>query len=93
MTSRTSIPDLKVMMERLDNLGKQVETFRNETNNRLQDFRTETNVKLDRLDTDMTRNYITREEFLPVKAIVYGFAGLILAGFAGMLIYIIGWHK
>jgi hypothetical protein len=86
-------PSPDVLMERLDNLGRQVDQFRSETGSKMEQFRTETGMRLDRIDDDITRNYVSREEFTPVKTIVYGMAGLILIGFVGMLMYLIGWQR
>ena len=38
---------------------------------------------------DFSKNYVTKEEFLPVKSLVYGFASLILTGVAGSLLYLV----
>lgn len=35
---------------------------------------------------DIRRNYVTRQEFLPVKSLVFGLAGLVLTSVAGAII-------
>lgn len=35
---------------------------------------------------DIRRNYVTRQEFLPVKSLVFGLAGLALTSVAGAII-------
>jgi hypothetical protein len=42
-------------------------------------------VKLDKLDS----NYVTQSEFKPVKMIVYGLAGTILAGVVAALLALV----
>lgn len=37
----------------------------------------------------MENNYVTRDEFTPVRNIVYGMAGLILIGFVGAIISLV----
>ena len=36
--------------------------------------------KVDKIEMGIERNYITRQEFAPVKNIVYAMVGLVLAG-------------
>lgn len=37
-------------------------------------------------DKQIEKEYVKREEFIPVKTLVYGFVGLILLSFVGVLI-------
>lgn len=37
-------------------------------------------------------DFVRKEEFKPIKSIVYGGTGLILASFLGTVIYYIGWR-
>jgi hypothetical protein len=74
--------------------------FRAETNDKLDRLRLETNDKLDRLDRDVSRNYVTRAEWAlvvaqlaPLRTAVFGFIGVVLLAFMGLLIYKVGWTK
>lgn len=37
---------------------------------------------------EMREGYVSKDEFAPVKKLVYGFTGAILTGFVGVLLYI-----
>jgi hypothetical protein len=49
-------------------------------------------VKFSQIERDISARFITQEEFWPVKMIAFGFAGLILVGFVGLLIHTVGWQ-
>ena len=51
------------------------------------------NRAVSKLDSDMTRDYVTRAEFLWVQRIVYGGCGVILLSFLGVLITLVGWKQ
>ncbi len=35
--------------------------------------------------------FVTKDQFWPIRAIVYGFIGLVLLSFGGLLIFSVGW--
>ena len=45
--------------------------------------------KMDALDTKMNNNYVSKEEFEPVKNIVYGLVGIILIAVIGALLALV----
>lgn len=45
--------------------------------------------KLDSIETQVTSHYITKDEFEPVKRLVYGMVGLILIAVVGALVNIV----
>jgi chaperonin cofactor prefoldin len=45
--------------------------------------------KLDRVDTKLSSSYITKEEFEPIKRIVYGMVGLILVAVVGAMVSLV----
>jgi chaperonin cofactor prefoldin len=45
--------------------------------------------KLDKVDTKLSSSYITKEEFEPIKRIVYGMVGLILVAVVGALVSLV----
>lgn len=46
--------------------------------------------QLDRLAADMKENYVTKSDFNPVRAIVFGGVALVLTAFMGALIVMAG---
>lgn len=50
--------------------------------------RVEHDGRLERLE-DAAKDFVTKEQFSSVKILVYGFAGLILTGFAGAIIKLV----
>jgi hypothetical protein len=44
---------------------------------------------LDKIDQRLERDYVTQEEFRPVKAVVYGLIGLIMTTVIGALITLV----
>ena len=45
--------------------------------------------KLDEVCDKLDTKYVTKEELGPVKALVYGFAGIILTAVVGSLVYLV----
>lgn len=45
--------------------------------------------KLDLIEEQVTSRYISKEEFEPIKRIVYGMVGLILVGVVGALLTLV----
>jgi len=45
--------------------------------------------KLTRIDSQLLGNFVTKEEFEPIKKIVYGLVGLILVGVVGAILALI----
>lgn len=40
---------------------------------------------------NIEEKYVTRDEFAPVRAVVFGAVALILAAFMGAILYLTGW--
>ena len=66
--------------------GKDVK-FRENENSRV--FVKITKTKVEGMEKTMREGYITKEEFDPIKKIVYGLVGLILLGAGGILVDLI----
>ncbi len=45
--------------------------------------------KIDSIDTKVSNHYVTKEEFQPIKMVVYGLVGLILVAVVGALIALV----
>lgn len=45
--------------------------------------------KLDNVDQKISTHYVSREEFEPIKKIVYGMVGLILVAVVGALVSLV----
>lgn len=45
--------------------------------------------KMNTIDTKVSNNYVSKEEFEPVKKIVYGVVGLILVAVVGALVALV----
>lgn len=45
--------------------------------------------KLDSVDMKISQHYVSKEEFEPIKKIVYGLVGLILVGVVGALLALV----
>lgn len=48
---------------------------------------------VDTLHNDITSNYVTKEEFKPVKQVVYGIVGLVLTGVLLGILSIVVYRK
>ena len=47
--------------------------------------------QLDKIDRDVTDDYVTYKEFRPVRNIVYGMVAVVLGSFLGSIAYWIKW--
>lgn len=45
--------------------------------------------KMNTIDTKVSNNYVSKEEFEPIKKIVYGLVGLILVAVVGALVALV----
>ena len=50
----------------------------------------DTNKRIDDMQKSISENYVSKVEFWPVRAIVYGGAGIVLVGVLGTILYLIG---
>jgi hypothetical protein len=74
----------------LDSIGAKLDSFQGETLRRFDRME----LYLNQIDRDVQAQYVSKDEFLPVKILVYGMASTIMLSFLGMLLYYIGWaHK
>jgi len=55
----------------------------------VEDMRRELRTDISKLDDRISKNYVTQEEFEPVKKLVYGVVGLILMSVVGALLALI----
>jgi hypothetical protein len=42
--------------------------------------------------TDWKNEYVTKQEFFPIKVLVYGFVAMVMTSFVGGLLYIVFHH-
>lgn len=58
---------------------------------RVDEHCTRIELRVEELIKDIQEHYVTKTELSPIKIIVFGMAGFILAAFVAMLIIKVGW--
>ena len=79
----TSLPFIK---DELKDIKSNLETLENKFDERLEII----SVNISATYGEFQKKYVRKEEFAPIKAVVYGMAGMILAGFlSGVLVLVL----
>ena len=81
----TTATTLAVILEKMKHVAHDV----SETKSDLQTFRTETKVDLQKFREELKKEYVTNKDIKILRAIVYGFAGLIMTAAGASIVRLI----